>query len=119
VTPGDVQMDQSETDAAETLQQLEKVVSEFMITYPSHTQRIPLVRPSENMMISFVRSLFASMASKQDELELRFFSPSITKPFPRRTKILKFRSTGKKFRPMDRSFMSAEKPEFFLSKTSR
>ncbi len=35
VTPGDVQIDQSETDTTETLQQLEKVVSEFMITYLS------------------------------------------------------------------------------------
>ena len=69
VNPGDVQIDQSEMDAAETLLQLEKVVSEFMITYPCHTQRIPVVHPGENVLISFVRSLVASMASKQDELE--------------------------------------------------
>lgn len=57
------------SDAVETLEQLEKVVSEFMITYPSHTQRIPSVRPGENVLISFVRSMVASMAAKQEELE--------------------------------------------------
>ncbi|MEM9282193.1 MAG: ATP-binding protein [Verrucomicrobiota bacterium] len=52
-----------------TLQQLEKVVSEFMIKYPSHTQKIPSVRPGEHPLIAFVRSMAASMASKQEELE--------------------------------------------------
>lgn len=58
-----------ESDAVETLRQLEKVVSEFMITYPSHTQRIPSIRPGENAMIGFVRAMVASMAAKQEELE--------------------------------------------------
>lgn len=58
-----------ESDAEETLKQLEKVVSEFMIRYPAHTQRIPSVRPGEHPMISFVRTMAASMAKKQDQLE--------------------------------------------------
>lgn len=56
-------------DPEETIRQLEKVVSEFMIQYPSHTQRIPSLRPGEHPLIAFVRSMAASMASKQEELE--------------------------------------------------
>ena len=55
--------------ADETIRQLEKVVSEFMIQYPTHTQRIPALRPGEHALIGFVRSMAASMASKQEELE--------------------------------------------------
>ena len=55
--------------AEETLRQLEKVVSEFTIEYPSHTQRIPSVRPGEHPLISFVRSMASSMAAKQEHLE--------------------------------------------------
>lgn len=57
------------TEAFETIQQLEKVVSEFMIQYPGHTQRIPAIRPGENPLIAFVRSMAASMAAKQEQLE--------------------------------------------------
>ena len=53
----------------ETLEQLEKVVSEFMEQYPSHTQRIPSLRPGEHPLIAFVRSMAASMAAKQEHLE--------------------------------------------------
>ncbi len=60
---------QMNSDAVASLQQLEKVVSEFMIKYPSHTQRIPSVRPGEHPLIAFVRSMAASMATKQEELE--------------------------------------------------
>lgn len=56
-------------DAEETIRQLEKVVSEFMIQYPSHTQRIPALRPGEHPLIAFVRSMAASMAAKQEQLE--------------------------------------------------
>jgi len=55
--------------AEETLAQLEKVVSEFSVKYPSHTSRIPSIRPGEHPLISFVRAMVASMASKQEELE--------------------------------------------------
>ena len=55
--------------AEETIRQLEKVVSEFMIRYPSHTQRIPSLRPGEHPLIGFVRSMAASMAAKQEQLE--------------------------------------------------
>lgn len=55
--------------AEETIRQLEKVVSEFMIQYPSHTQRIPALRPGEQPLIAFVRSMVASMAAKQEQLE--------------------------------------------------
>ncbi|HQW29687.1 MAG TPA: histidine kinase dimerization/phospho-acceptor domain-containing protein, partial [Verrucomicrobiales bacterium] len=55
--------------AEETIRQLEKVVSEFMIQYPSHTQRIPALRPGELPIIAFVRSMVASMAAKQEQLE--------------------------------------------------
>lgn len=55
--------------AKETLRQLEKVVSEFMIQYPSHTQRIPSIRNGEHPLIAFVRSMVASMAAKQEDLE--------------------------------------------------
>lgn len=55
--------------AEETIQQLEKVVSEFMVKYPSHTQRIPSLRPGEHPLIGFVRSMAASMSAKQDQLE--------------------------------------------------
>lgn len=57
------------SDAEETIRQLEKVVSEFMIQYPSHTQRIPALRPGEHPLIAFVRSMAASMAAKQEQLE--------------------------------------------------
>lgn len=52
-----------------TLRQLEKIVSEFMVQYPSHTQRIPALRPGEHPLIAFVRSMVASMAAKQEQLE--------------------------------------------------
>ena len=55
--------------AEETIRQLEMVVSEFMIQYPSHTQRIPALRPGELPIIAFVRSMAASMAAKQEQLE--------------------------------------------------
>ena len=57
------------SEAEETIRQLERVVSEFMIKYPSHTQKIPSIRPGEHPLISFVRSMAASMAAKQEDLE--------------------------------------------------
>ncbi len=59
----------TQSDAEETIRQLNKVVSEFMIQYPSHTQRIPALRPGEHPLIAFVRSMAASMAAKQEQLE--------------------------------------------------
>jgi len=56
-------------DPEATLQQLEKVVSDFMMKSPSHPQRIPSIRPGEHPMIAFVRSMAASMAAKEEELE--------------------------------------------------
>jgi signal transduction histidine kinase/ActR/RegA family two-component response regulator len=56
-------------DAEETIRQLEKVVSEFLIQYPTHTQRIPSLRPGEQPLIGFVRAMAASMAAKQEQLE--------------------------------------------------
>lgn len=58
-----------DSQAEETLNQLEKVVAEFMEQYPSHTQRIPSLRPGEHPLIGFVRSMAASMAAKQENLE--------------------------------------------------
>src|SRR6056297_2377439 len=55
--------------AEETLQQLEEIVGEFMERYPSHTQRVPSLRPGEHPLIGFVRSMAASMAAKQENLE--------------------------------------------------
>lgn len=55
--------------AEETIQQLEKVVSEFMIQYPSHTQRIQALRQGEHPLIAFVRSMAAPMSAKQEQLE--------------------------------------------------
>ncbi len=57
------------SQAEETLKQLEKVVAEFMEKYPSHTQKIPSLRPGEHPLIAFVRSMAASMAAKQRQLE--------------------------------------------------
>jgi len=57
------------SNAEETIRQLEKVVSEFMIQYPSHTQRLPTLRPGDSPLIAFVRSMAASMAAKQEHLE--------------------------------------------------
>lgn len=57
------------SEAEATLAQLGKVVSEFMIKYPSHTQRIPSIRPGEHALIAFVRQMAASMSNKQEELE--------------------------------------------------
>lgn len=57
------------SNAEETIRQLEKVVSEFMIQYPSHTQRLPTLRPGDSPLIAFVRSMAASMAAKQEQLE--------------------------------------------------
>lgn len=59
----------SDAEAVATLRQLEKVVSEFMVKYPSHSQRIPAVRSGENPLIAFVRAMVGSMAAKQEELE--------------------------------------------------
>ena len=59
----------SESEAEVTIAQLSKVVSEFMVKYPSHTQRIPSIRPGEHALIAFVRQMAASMANKQEELE--------------------------------------------------
>jgi signal transduction histidine kinase/ActR/RegA family two-component response regulator len=70
VTPGSVAARAIDYGSAEeTIRQLEKVVSEFMIQYPTHTQRIPALRPGEHPLIGFVRSMAASMAAKQEELE--------------------------------------------------
>lgn len=57
------------SNAEDTIRQLEKVVSEFMIKYPSHTQRLPTLRPGDSPLIAFVRSMAASMAAKQEDLE--------------------------------------------------
>lgn len=57
------------TNAEETIRQLEKLVTDFTIRYPGHTQRIPTMRPGEHPLIAFVRSMAASMAEKQDQLE--------------------------------------------------
>ncbi len=56
-------------ESSEILRQLEKVVSEFTLKYPSHTRRIPSVRKGEYPVIAFVRTMVSSMAEKQDELE--------------------------------------------------
>lgn len=56
-------------ESQEILKQLEKVVSEFVIKYPSHTKRIPAVRNGEYPVIAFVRTMASSMAEKQEELE--------------------------------------------------
>lgn len=58
------------SEAEATLTQLGKVVSEFMVKYPSHTQRIPSVRPGEHALIAFVRQMASSMSNKQEELEI-------------------------------------------------
>lgn len=69
VVPGVSRSTDEAAEAFETIRQLEKVVSEFMIQYPGHTQRIPAIRPGEHPLISFVRSMAASMAAKQEQLE--------------------------------------------------
>lgn len=56
-------------DAVAILNQLEKVVSEFAVKYPSHTRRIPSVRKGEYPVIAFVRAMASSMSEKQEELE--------------------------------------------------
>lgn len=62
-------VERQSSNAEETLKQLEKVVSEFMVEYPTHTQRVASIRPGENALIAFVRSMAASMATKQEQLE--------------------------------------------------
>ncbi len=57
------------SESERTIRQLEKIVSEFMVEYPSHTQRIPALRPGEHPLIAFVRAMVASMAAKQEQLE--------------------------------------------------
>ncbi len=69
VIPQTAPVSREAAEAFETIRQLEKVVSEFMIQYPGHTQRIPAIRPGEHPLISFVRSMAASMAAKQEQLE--------------------------------------------------
>jgi len=61
----------AETEAVETIRQLEKIVSDFLIQYPGHTQRIPALRSGEHPLVAFVRSMAASMAAKQEQLERR------------------------------------------------
>lgn len=58
-----------EIDPSEILRQLETVVSEFSIQYPSHTRRIPAIRDGEYPLIAFVRTMASSMAEKQKDLE--------------------------------------------------
>ena len=62
-------MPTSKSEAEETILQLEKVVSEFMIQYPGHTQRLPTVNRGEHPLIAFVRAMAGSMAEKQRQLE--------------------------------------------------
>lgn len=57
------------SNAEETIRQLERMVSDFATRYASHTQRIPTMRPGEHPLIAFVRTMAASMASKQEQLE--------------------------------------------------
>ncbi len=59
----------SNGESEETILQLEMIVTEFMVKYPSHTQRLPVVRPGEHPLIAFVRSMVSSMAAKQEQLE--------------------------------------------------
>lgn len=58
-----------EKESDEIIKQLEKVVSEFAIKYPSHTRKIPSVRNGEYPVIAFVRTMASSMSEKQEELE--------------------------------------------------
>lgn len=59
----------SDQESDEIIKQLEKVVSEFAIKYPSHTRKIPSVRTGEYPVIAFVGTMASSMAEKQEELE--------------------------------------------------
>lgn len=61
-----------ETQLAEkhnTLIQLERIVSEFISSYPEHTQSIPVLRPGENPLIATVRHLVTSLDRKNAMLE--------------------------------------------------
>ncbi len=56
-------------ETRETLDQLDSIVSEFLTTYPEHTQGIPVLRPGENPLIATVRHLVKSMDRKNSMLE--------------------------------------------------
>ncbi len=59
----------AEIPAETVVQQLEALISDFMLNYPQHTQTIPLPRPGEATIVSFVRSMANSMSRKQERLE--------------------------------------------------
>ncbi|MBL9152694.1 MAG: response regulator [Verrucomicrobiales bacterium] len=52
-----------------TLEQLDRIVSEFISSFPEHTQSIPVLRPGENPLIATVRHLVASLDRKNSLLE--------------------------------------------------
>ena len=52
-----------------TLDQLNSIVAEFLVTYPEHTQSIPTVQKDEDPLIAIVRSLVKSLARKNKTLE--------------------------------------------------
>jgi signal transduction histidine kinase/ActR/RegA family two-component response regulator len=52
-----------------TLSQLDRIVSEFISSYPDHTQSIPVLRPGEDPLIATVRHLVTSLDRKNAMLE--------------------------------------------------
>jgi signal transduction histidine kinase/ActR/RegA family two-component response regulator len=56
-------------EADNTLHQLDRIVTEFISSFPEHTQTIPVMRPGENPLIATVRHLVGSLDRKNSQLE--------------------------------------------------
>lgn len=58
-----------ERSPQETVDQLARIVSEFMESYPEHTQSIPVVLPGEDPLVATVKMVVRSMERKSRELD--------------------------------------------------
>lgn len=68
----DARISELEAQVAEsekTLHQLDRIVTEFITSYPEHTQTVPVMRPGENPLIATVRHLVESLDRKNSQLE--------------------------------------------------
>ena len=55
---------------ASTVHQLEDILREFQDMHPSHTQRVPALRPGEAPIVAEFRLLVSSLSMRIEQLEL-------------------------------------------------
>ncbi|MAS91824.1 MAG: hypothetical protein CMO55_01405 [Verrucomicrobiales bacterium] len=56
------------TQAEKTVEQLNRIVSEYLMKYPEHTQSVPTVQNGEDPLIAIVRQLVSSLSKRNEML---------------------------------------------------